>query len=414
VSPVDSPDDERPVVIHVDEVWKSYRLYKEKATSLKERITKVRGDRYDLLWANQDINLQLRQGEVLGLIGHNGSGKSTLLRMMAGIQKPNRGTVTIDGRVSALLELGAGFHPDLTGRENVYLNASILGMRRAEIDKVFDDIVDFAGGQIPEFIDTPVKIYSSGMFVRLGFSVAVHLSPQILIIDEVIAVGDESFQRRCFEYLFKLRSEGVTIVMVSHAMGTVANMCDRAIWLDHGRMMRDGAAPEVVEAYLDSVNAAEDERHATSEHIAIAMDPTRAVAIEAVELLDADGKPMQTIRTGVPLRLRIHLVAKEAVTGAIVGMSIRHETGLTLARSAMPIDRSRRFDGALYVDLDIDELPFGAGELSIDVDVHDSHRMVRFDHREQAAVLHVMPSGSAESGVIDLKGRWSQVSDRPL
>jgi lipopolysaccharide transport system ATP-binding protein len=410
VSAVPTPE-ERPVVIDVQQAWKSYRLYKEKATSLKERITKVRGDRFDLLWANQDLTLQVRQGEVMGLIGHNGSGKSTLLRMMAGIQKPNRGSVTIDGRVSALLELGAGFHPDLTGRENVYLNASILGMRRADIDKVFDDIVEFAGGQIPEFIDTPVKIYSSGMFVRLGFSVAVHLSPQILIIDEVIAVGDESFQRRCFEYLFKLRSEGVTIVMVSHAMAMVSNMCDRAVWLDHGQLLRDGPAPDVVTAYLDHVDEAEEQRHVSARGGAAAdaviTDPTRAVAIEAVELLDADGREVQTAHTGAPLRVRVHLLAKEPVTGAVVGVGIRHENGLTLARSVMRADDGQRFEGAVYVDLDIDELPFGTGEFRVDVDVHDSHRMVRFDHREQAVALHVVSGGTPLDSVIDLKGRWS-------
>jgi ABC-type polysaccharide/polyol phosphate transport system ATPase subunit len=397
--------DERPVVIDVQHAWKSYRLYKEKATSLKERITKVRGDRYDLLWANQDVTLQVREGEVLGLIGHNGSGKSTLLRMMAGIQKPNKGTISIEGRVSALLELGAGFHPDLTGRENVYLNASILGMRRADIDRVFDDIVDFAGGQIPEFIDTPVKIYSSGMFVRLGFSVAVHLSPQILIIDEIIAVGDESFQRRCFEYLYKLRTEGVTIVMVSHAMGTVSSMCDRAVWLDHGRMLQEGPAPDVVAAYLDHVNETEEQHHAAA--AGAATDGTRAVTIESVELLDGDGRELSSARTGGPLRIRVHLVAKEAVTGAVVGVAIRHENGLTLARSAMRTDPSQHFEGASYVEIAIDELPFGAGEFAVDVDVHDSHHMVRFDHRERAAVLHVVSSGSMADSLVDLKARWS-------
>jgi lipopolysaccharide transport system ATP-binding protein len=404
VSDVDGGD-ERPVVIDVDHAWKSYRLYKEKATSLKERITKVRGDRYDLLWANQDLSLKVHQGEVLGLIGHNGSGKSTLLRMMAGIQRPNKGSVTIDGRVSALLELGAGFHPDLTGRENVYLNASILGMRRTDIDKVFDDIVEFAGGQIPDFIDTPVKIYSSGMFVRLGFSVAVHLSPQILIIDEVIAVGDESFQRRCFEYLFKLRSEGVTIVMVSHSMVTVSSMCDRAVWLDHGQMLRDGPAPEVVAAYLDQVNQAEEQRHAAAG--AGVADPTRALAIEAVEMLGADDEPLASARTGAPARVRVHLVAKEPVSGVVIGLGIRHENGLTLARSTMKTDPALTFEGPLHVDLDIDRLPFGAGDYSVDIDVHDSHHMVRFDHREQAAVLHVAPVGAATDSVVDLDGRWS-------
>jgi lipopolysaccharide transport system ATP-binding protein len=407
-----SNGDERPVAIDVDHVWKSYRLYKEKATSLKERITKVRGDRYDLLWANQDVSLQLRQGEVLGLIGHNGSGKSTLLRMMAGIQKPNRGSVTIDGRVSALLELGAGFHPDLTGRENVYLNASILGMRRSDIDKVFDDIVEFAGGQIPDFIDTPVKIYSSGMFVRLGFSVAVHLSPQILIIDEVIAVGDEEFQRRCFEYLFRLRSEGVTIVMVSHALGLVANMCDRAAWLDHGELRLDGPAPDVVQAYLKQVNASEEQRHQDARTAAPGTDaarsaPAAVLSLGPVEQLDGRGRPVTTLESGAPARLRINFDAQQPVTDALFGVSIRHETGLQLSRTVMRPGGQQVFEGAGHVDLEIARLPLGPGEYHVDVDVHDSHRMVRFDHCEDAAVLHVHAGEELLEGVVDLGARWS-------
>jgi lipopolysaccharide transport system ATP-binding protein len=412
VSALERPSD-LPVVIDVDHVWKSYRLYKEKATSLKERITKVRGDRYDLLWANQDVSLQLRQGEVLGLIGHNGSGKSTLLRMMAGIQKPNKGSVTIDGRVSALLELGAGFHPDLTGRENVYLNASILGMRRADIDLVFDDIVAFAGGQIPDFIDTPVKIYSSGMFVRLGFSVAVHLRPQILIIDEVIAVGDEEFQRRCFEYLAKLRSEGVTIVMVTHALSLVSNMCDRAIWLDHGQLKQDGPANDVVKAYLKQVNANEEQRHqderiTTASHEAIGGEVVGSgLSIDEVELLDGEGRPVTTLRSGDPARLRIHYRADDAVTDALFGVGIRHETGLLLARSVMRPGAQQVFKGDGYVDCAIDRLALGAGEFRVDVDVHDSHRMVRYDHREDAALLHVHAGDELLEGIVDLQPRWS-------
>jgi ABC-2 type transport system ATP-binding protein/lipopolysaccharide transport system ATP-binding protein len=406
----------RPIVIDVDDVSKCYPLYKEKATSHKERITKVRGDRFELLWAVNELSLQVEEGQVYGLIGHNGSGKSTLLRMMAGIQKPNKGSVDIRGRVSALLELGAGFHPDLTGRENVYLNASILGMRRADIDKVFDDIVEFAGGQIPEFIDTPVKIYSSGMFVRLGFSVAVHMKPEILLIDEVIAVGDEEFQRRCFEYLFKLRSEGITIVMVTHALPLVQNMCDRAAWLDHGHLQLDGPAPEVVHAYLAQVNRNEEERHeivahgpSTGEIEAIAGADGRPLRVDGIELIDAQGHVVQTVRSGEATRVRVHYQAKEPVTGAVFSLGVKHETGLQLARAAMPPgDTATRFEGSGYVDFDMPHLLLAPGEFSLDVDVHDSHNMVRFDHREDAIVLHVQPGEGRTEAIFDLQGTWSK------
>ncbi|HNJ70273.1 MAG TPA: ABC transporter ATP-binding protein, partial [Microthrixaceae bacterium] len=185
--------------IVVDDVSKRFRLYTSRANSLKERFTARRFARYEDFWALRDVSLEIPPATTFGLIGHNGSGKSTLLRCIAGIYQPTSGTVSVDGRISALLELGAGFHPDLTGKENIYLNAAILGLSTKEIDAVFDDIVDFSG--IAGFIDAPVKVYSSGMFVRLGFAVAVHVNPEILLIDEVVAVGDEEFQRRCFEHI---------------------------------------------------------------------------------------------------------------------------------------------------------------------------------------------------------------------
>ena len=219
--------------IVVDGVSKKFRLQTDRAHSLKELVTRRdRNAGVDQFWALRDVSFEIPQGSMFALIGHNGSGKSTLLRCIAGIYRPTEGSVKVDGRISTLLELGAGFHPDLTGRENVYMNATILGMSRSQIDAVFDEIVEFAG--IGDFIDSPVKIYSSGMYVRLGFSVAIHVDPEILIIDEVIAVGDEEFQRKCMDHLADLRRRGVTIVVVTHGMGTVETMCDGAAWLDHG------------------------------------------------------------------------------------------------------------------------------------------------------------------------------------
>ena len=194
-------------------------------------------------------------GSTYGLIGSNGSGKSTLLKLMANIHRPTSGTITHTGRISALLELGAGFHPELSGRDNVYLNGSILGMTRKQVDAAMDAIIDFSG--IEEFIDTPVKVYSSGMYVRLGFSIAVNLDPEILIIDEIIAVGDEEFQRRCFDYLYELRKRGVTIIFVSHSLPLVQTLCDRAAWIEKGVLRAEGSALEVVDEYISTVNKAE-------------------------------------------------------------------------------------------------------------------------------------------------------------
>jgi len=202
------------------------------------------------IWALDGVSFELRRGEVLGLIGGNGAGKSTLLKVLTRIVAPARGTATIRGRVGSLLEVGTGFHPELTGRENVYLNGAILGMRRREIASKFDEIVEFSG--VEQFIDTPVKRYSSGMYVRLAFSVAAHLEPEILLVDEVLAVGDAEFQRRCLGRMETLGESGRTVIFVSHNMQTVAQLCDRAILLDHGRVVRDGDSGEVVAQYLQS------------------------------------------------------------------------------------------------------------------------------------------------------------------
>jgi ABC-2 type transport system ATP-binding protein/lipopolysaccharide transport system ATP-binding protein len=239
--------------IRVEGVSKKFRLERNRPSSIKEAMLRI-GKKSDVddFWVLRDIDLEIEPGSFFGLIGHNGSGKSTLLRLMAGIHRPTTGTIESEGRLSALLELGSGFHPDLTGRENVYLNGAMLGLSRKQMAASMDQIIDFSG--IGDFIDEPVKIYSSGMYVRLGFAVAVNVDPELLLVDEVIAVGDEQFQRRCMEHMNKLRAGGTTIVLVSHNTDLMADLCDRLGWLDHGRMMQVGEPAAVVEAYLDHVN----------------------------------------------------------------------------------------------------------------------------------------------------------------
>lgn len=231
-----------PTIIQVNDVSKRFVLHKDK--SVKERLvnfSRSRQNREDF-WALRNINLDIHSGTTIGLVGHNGSGKSTLLKAIGGIIQPTSGTIFRRGRLAALLELGAGFHPDLTGRENVYLNAAILGLNKAETDRHFDEIVDFSG--IEEFIDTQVKFYSSGMYVRLAFSVAVHVDPDLLLVDEVLAVGDEPFQRKCMDKIAEFQSEGRTIVLVSHSADQIGSLCDRVAVLDHGRLVHDGDTAE--------------------------------------------------------------------------------------------------------------------------------------------------------------------------
>jgi len=229
--------------IEVHDVSKRFRVFKERPSTIKQRLLTSRA-RADDFWALRDVDLQIGEGTTFGLIGHNGSGKTTLLKCIAGILRPTSGTISQRGRLAALLELGAGFHQELTGRENVYLNAAFLGLSRRQTDAVFDDIVAFAG--LEDFIDNEVKFYSSGMLVRLGFAVAVHVDPDVLLIDEVLAVGDEAFQAKCLERIRTFQHEGRTIVLVTHALDTVIDICDRAAMLHHGELHAIGMPDDVV------------------------------------------------------------------------------------------------------------------------------------------------------------------------
>jgi ABC-2 type transport system ATP-binding protein len=246
-----------PIIASVNNVSKRFLLHKDK--SFKERIVNFSASRRhrDDFWALRDIDIDIEAGSTVGLVGHNGSGKSTLLKVIGGIIQPTSGTVHRRGRMAALLELGAGFHPDLTGRENVYLNAAILGLTRKETDHYFDDIVDFSG--IAEFIDTQVKFYSSGMYVRLAFAVAVHVDPDLLLVDEVLAVGDEPFQRKCMEKIAQFQDEGRTIILVSHSAEQVGSLCDRVVVLDGGHVRHDGDPGEGIRILRDGYD---DERRA--------------------------------------------------------------------------------------------------------------------------------------------------------
>ncbi|BEP14619.1 hypothetical protein acdb102_29300 [Acidothermaceae bacterium B102] len=265
-------------IIRVEDVSKKFNIHKDK--SLKERIVNAgRSKKHaEEFWALKDISFELEAGKTLGLIGHNGSGKSTLLKVIGGILTPNTGFVERRGRLAALLELGAGFHGDLTGRENVYLNASILGLTRKQTEQYFDEIVDFSG--IEQFIDTQVKFYSSGMYVRLAFSVAVHVDPEILLIDEVLAVGDEPFQRKCLDKIRSFQRDGRTIVFVTHGLDVVRALCDRAIMLDKGVIAIDGTPTDVLRAFRDQYSVEslpENERG------------DRRIEVTDVKVLDATG-----------------------------------------------------------------------------------------------------------------------------
>ncbi|MFF2052782.1 ABC transporter ATP-binding protein [Leifsonia sp. NPDC058194] len=238
------------IAVDVSNVSKKFRLYHERNQSLKSAVMRRRVSVHEDFWALQDVSFEVPAGSTFGLIGSNGSGKSTLLKCLAKILYPETGSITAHGKLAAMLEVGSGFHPELSGRENIYLNGSILGMGRKEIDRKFDEIVAFSG--VEHFIDQPVKNYSSGMYVRLGFSVAISVEPEILVVDEVLSVGDADFQKKCQQKFEDLRSEGKTVILVSHSLDTVERMCDRAAWLQNGTLRAVGDTESTVAAYKSS------------------------------------------------------------------------------------------------------------------------------------------------------------------
>jgi lipopolysaccharide transport system ATP-binding protein len=240
------------IAVRVDHVTKTFRMYHERNQTIKAAIMRGRTSVHEDFLALKDVSFDVPAGSTFGLIGSNGSGKSTLLKCLANIYYPNKGSITHFGRIAAMLEVGSGFHAELSGRENIFLNGSILGMTKKEVSRKFDEIVDFSG--VESFIDQPVKNYSSGMYVRLGFAIAINVDPDILVVDEVLAVGDSEFQQKCFAKFRDFKEDGKTVILVSHDMGTVSSMCDQAAWLRHGDLVKVGPAKDTIKAYLDSLN----------------------------------------------------------------------------------------------------------------------------------------------------------------
>lgn len=284
-----------PVAVEVAGVSKRFRLYHEKYTSLKERAIHFGKVPFEEFWALRDIQMEIAQGETVGLLGSNGSGKSTLLKCIAAILQPTSGQILVRGKLAAMLELGAGFHPELSGRDNIFLNASLLGMGKKEIARRFDDIVAFA--ELEQFIDNQVKYYSSGMYTRLGFAVAVNMEPEVLLVDEVLAVGDENFQRKCLDRIKRFQAEGRTIIFVSHSTDLVRQICDRGFVLDHGRIVAEGSAGEVIRSFREYLMGIGDGAPDPPEGEAAAADADASHPAPATVVIDAGGEPTIPIPT---------------------------------------------------------------------------------------------------------------------
>jgi ABC-type polysaccharide/polyol phosphate transport system ATPase subunit len=313
-------DPSLPAIV-VDGVTETFRLFHEQPSGLKERLYRFRRASYTDFNALEDVSFTVHHGESVAVIGHNGSGKSTLLKLLARILPPDEGQVRTNGRVASLLELGAGFHGDLTGRENIYLNGAILGLSKADIDERFDEIVDFAG--IRPLLDTAVRTYSSGLYVRLGFAIAVTVDPDILLVDEVLAVGDAEFQERSLERMRAFRDAGKTFVLVSHDLDAVREMCDRTIVLDHGHVIFDGPVAGGIELYRQRVAS-----------VAAPAGPrrkdARRVRVDHVELVGADGQPAGEVPPSSPVTCRVRLRAVEHVDACSIGLIVTRGDGTHL------------------------------------------------------------------------------------
>lgn len=359
------------------------------------------------LWAVNDVNLDIFPGESVGILGQNGSGKSTLLKLITRILHPTTGRITVQGRIGALLELGAGFHPELTGRENIFLNASILGLSKHDIQTHFDSVVAFS--ELEDFIDTPVKYYSSGMYMRLGFSVAVHVNPQILIVDEILAVGDQAFQEKCINHIYGMKRRGTTIILVSHNLDMMRKLCDRLIWIEKGKIRDQGVPEEMIQKYLVFLQTREHRSLFQANNNFERMG-TGDVEITAVHLLDENKKEQPVFVTGKPFTIEIHYLAHQPVPKPEFGLAIFREDGVQVNGpntqfSGLDIEE---IAGAGVVSYHVPELPLLPARYVISVAVHDSRYPITYDHHDKAYTFQVSNGKTREIfGMVLMPATWS-------
>lgn len=404
------------IAICLEDVSVRYHVPHERYATLKEHAIRLLQGRlqYDDFWALRDVNLEMRRGEVVGIIGRNGAGKSTLLKAIARVLRPTRGRVVIRGRVSPLLEFGAGFHPELTGRENVFLNGAILGFTHAQMQAKFKSIVDFA--ELGDFIDAPLRTYSSGMVARLGFAVATDVKPEVLILDEVLSVGDTAFQRKSAERIQGFRAQGAAVLLVSHSLEAIEMMCDRAVWLDHGHVMAEGSADEVVYRYLSHDATVEGNR------LAGAAGPspdhrwgTRRIEITGVRLMNRQRQPQTIFKTGESLILEMDYRTREAIPAPIFGMAIHrqdgvHITGPNTSFSGVPLPT---LEGRGTITYAIQYLPLLDGLYHISVAAHNREDTEMFDYHDRCYPFRIVNASKhigERYGLMTLQGEWTYES----
>ena len=386
--------------IKLDRVSKEYKL-RSAGNAPKSWHSAFTRRRSAPMWALRDVSFQVEQGEALGIVGHNGAGKTTILRILSSITTPTLGEITVRGRLAALVEVGSGFHPELTGRENIDLHGAMLGMRNSEIRRKLDSIIDFAG--VDQYIDVPVKRYSSGMYVRLGFSIAAHLDPDILLLDEVLAVGDFAFQTKCLDRIAELRRAGRTIIFISHDLAAVYRLCDRALLLHHGRVAAEGPPRQVIDQYQQMTFAADPDFPDQPEHSSAA----QCTGISFLAPGSAAG-----VRTGHPMTARLSYRIRQTLPGVVFRVSLYWPSGYLCAQlttdsshGGVPLE-----PGEGVVEFQCPLLPVVPGLYRVDLSIESNGQEI--DLRQRCATLNVSP-GKPAAGDFYIENSWKLVESAP-
>jgi ABC-type polysaccharide/polyol phosphate transport system ATPase subunit len=393
--------------IHVEHAARKFRVYARENRALKDLVVARGRMRGTDVWALRDVSFTVEPGSAIGLVGRNGSGKSTLLRLLSGIIKPTSGRVAVGGRVGALLELGAGFHPDMTGRENLFLQGSIHGLSRATIREKFDEVVAFAG--LEDAIDLPVRTYSSGMYMRLGFAIASHMEANVLLLDEVFAVGDEAFQRKCFGKIFEFKQRGGTIVFVSHDAGSVERLCDRAVLLRDGQVAFDGPTHEAIVAYRRLLAG---ERNPEERAAGLKEWGGDVARVEDVRLLGPDGDERLQLLGGEPFALALEVVAEREIPAPLLNWELRedagiHVTGGGVSTAELGWTESTR---SLPLRFDAERPPFADGRLHLRLDLVDATGETQYHSLDDARVFVIYPADDSR-GLVRVEGRWAAAAE---
>lgn len=420
--------------IEVRDIKKKFKIYIDKGSELKERILFKERKQYEEREVLKGISFDVKKGEAVGLIGHNGCGKSTTLKLLTRIYYPDEGSIEMEGRVSSLIELGAGFHPDMSGRENIYTNASIFGLSHKEIDERLDDIIEFS--ELEEFIDNPVRTYSSGMYMRLAFSVAINVNADILLIDEILAVGDAAFQAKCFRKMKEIKAAGTTIVIVSHSMGQIEQICDRSIWIHKGEIRAEGLPREVNPMYMQYMSDVVEERAKKKEAKAAeenkdenkpeetATDTNKEsegedtiqksdkrwgsgeVIMTSIKSLDKDDNEKNVFDNDEVIKFRLNYKAKKKLTDVVMGIAIYRDDQTYIYGTNSMIDYAREttFEKEGYVDLVFENMPLTAGNYTIDFAFHRPDGF-EYDFIREALPITIK-SKLGEVGIISVKHEW--------